>query len=290
MLKRIPSYIGLFFIYALSLLPLRVLYLFASLLYLVLYYITGYRRAVVSTNLKKSFPEKSSEEIKLIEKRYYKYLSALIFEIIKMSTISKAQLKRRFIWKNIEQMNAYADQGIGVLACSAHYGNWEWGTLSIGLSFKGNTYPIYKPLSSKAFDQWFNHIRTRFGNQLIAMRQTYRSLAETKNIPSLYLFGNDQAPPKEESHQWITFLNQHTSVQQGMEKIAIKTNRPVFYLKLSVLRKGYYQVECIPICLNPAASSQQEITALHTSLLEEIIRERPEYWLWSHKRWKHQPG
>lgn len=290
MLKRIPSYIGLFFIYALSLLPLQVLYLFASLLYLVLYYITGYRRAVVSTNLKKSFPEKSSEEIKLIEKRYYKYLSALIFEIIKMSTISKAQLKRRFIWKNIEQMNAYADQGIGVLACSAHYGNWEWGTLSIGLSFKGNTYPIYKPLSSKAFDQWFNHIRTRFGNQVIAMRQTYRSLAETKNIPSLYLFGNDQAPPKEESHQWITFLNQHTSVQQGMEKIAIKTNRPVFYLKLSVLRKGYYQVECIPICLNPAASSQQEITALHTSLLEEIIRERPEYWLWSHKRWKHQPG
>lgn len=289
MLKRVPSYIGLFFISAISLLPLQVLYLLATLLYWLLYYVTGYRRAVVSNNLKNSFPEKSRHELELIEKRYYKYLSALIFEIIKMSTISKAELQRRFTFVNMEQMNQYAEKGTGVLACSAHYGNWEWGTLSIGLSFKGDTYPIYKPLSSKGFDQWFNHIRTRFGNKVVAMRQTYRSLAETRNSPALYLFGNDQAPPKEESHQWISFLNQHTSVQQGMEKIAVKFNRPVFYLKLTVLRKGYYQVECIPLCLDPGAGSQQEITDLHTRLLEEIIRERPEYWLWSHKRWKHQP-
>jgi KDO2-lipid IV(A) lauroyltransferase len=289
MLKRVPSYIGLFCIYALSLLPLQVLYIFATCLYWMLYYIFGYRRAVVSTNLRNSFPEKSDAEINLIEKRYYKYLAALIFEIIKMSTISKAELQRRFTFKNMEQLNQYAENGISVLACSAHYGNWEWGTLSIGLSYKGESYPIYKPLSNKAFDQWFNHIRTRFGNKLIAMRQTYRAITETRNTPTLFLFGNDQAPPKEESHQWMTFLNQQTSVQQGMEKIAIKTNRPVFYLKVTVLEKGYYQVECLPLCLDPAASTQQEITALHTSLLETIIREKPEYWLWSHRRWKHQP-
>jgi len=289
MLKRVPSYIGLFFIYALSLLPLPVLYVFATMLYWMLYYITGYRRAVVSTNLSNSFPEKSVEEIRLIEKGYYKYLAALIFEIIKMSTISKAELQRRFTFKNIEQLNQYAENGVSVVACSAHYGNWEWGTLSLGLSYKGDTYPIYKPLSNKAFDQWFNHIRTRFGNQLIAMRQTFRAITANKHTATMFLFGNDQAPPKEESHQWMTFLNQQTSVQQGMEKIAIKTNRPVFYLKLTVLKKGYYQVECVPLCLDPAASTQQEITALHTSLLESIIREKPEYWLWSHKRWKHQP-
>jgi KDO2-lipid IV(A) lauroyltransferase len=289
MLKSVGSYIGLFFIYVLSLLPLQVLYLFAAMLYWVLYYITGYRRIVVNTNLKNSFPEKSMEEIRQIEKRYYKYLAALIFEIIKMSTISRAQLQRRFTFINMELLNQYAENGVSVLACSGHYGNWEWGTLSLGMSYKGVTYPIYKPLSSKAFDQWFNHIRTRFGNKLIAMRQTYRAIAESKDIPTMFLFGNDQAPPKEESRQWMTFLNQQTSVQQGMEKIAIKTNRPVFYLKLSVIKKGYYQVECVPLCLNPAASTQQEITQLHTQLLEGIIREKPEYWLWSHKRWKHQP-
>jgi len=289
MLKRVPSYAGLFFIYALSLLPLRVLYLFATVLYWMLYYVFGYRRAVVTANLKNSFPEKSNSEIQLIEKRYFKFLAALIFEIIKMSTISKAELQRRFTFKNLEQLNQYAENGISVLACSGHYGNWEWGTLAIGISYKGDNYPIYRPLSNKAFDQWFNHIRTRFGNKLIAMRQTYRAIAESRNTTTMFLFGNDQAPPKEESHQWMTFLNQETSFQQGMEKIAIKTNRPVFYLKLSVLKKGYYEVECIPLCLDPAASTQQEITALHTRLLENIIREKPEYWLWSHKRWKHQP-
>ena len=290
MLKRIPSYIGLFFIYALSLLPLPVLYVFATILYWVLYYITGYRRKVVSTNLRNAFPEKTDEEINQIEKRYFKYLSVLIFEIVKMSTISKKELQRRFTFTNVEQLNAYAAKGISVVACSAHYGNWEWGTVSLGLSYSGDTYPIYKPLSSKAFDQWFNHIRSRFGNKLIAMRQTYRALTETKNTATMFLFGNDQAPPKNESHEWMTFLNQQTSFQQGMEKIAIKTNRPVFYLKVNVLRKGYYQVECVPLCLNPAESTQQEITALHVSLLETIIREKPEYWLWSHKRWKHQPN
>lgn len=289
MLKKVSSYIGLFFIFALSLLPLQILYLFATLLYGMLYYVFGYRREVVRTNLKKSFPEKSTEELYLIEKRYYKYLAALIFEIIKMTTISKAELQRRFSFKNMEQLNHFAENGISVLACSAHYGNWEWGTLSIGLSYNGDSYPIYKPLSNKAFDRWFNHIRTRFGNKLTAMRQTYRAIAESSDAPTLFLFGNDQAPPKDESREWLTFLNQQTSVQQGIEKIAIKTNRPVFYLKLSVLKKGYYEVECIPLCLNPAASTQQEITDLHTRLLENIIREKPEYWLWSHKRWKHQP-
>jgi KDO2-lipid IV(A) lauroyltransferase len=289
MLKRVPSYIGLFFLYALSLLPLRVLYIFSALLYRMLYYIFGYRRAVVRTNLKNSFPEKSIEEINSIEKRYYKYLAALIFEIIKMSTISKSELQRRFKFKNIDQINNYFERGESVLACSAHYGNWEWGTLSIGLSSKGSTYAIYKPLSNKVFDQWFSHIRTRFGNRLIAMRQTYRAISESKDTPTLFLFGNDQAPPREESHQWRTFLNQQTSVQLGMEKIAIKTNRPIYYLKLTVVKRGYYEVECVPLCLHPNQSSQHEITELHTRLLEKLIREKPEYWLWSHKRWKHQP-
>jgi KDO2-lipid IV(A) lauroyltransferase len=289
MLNKIPSYIGIVFIYILSLLPLSILYVFASVLYGFLFYIAKYRRQVVRTNLELSFPEKSAAEINKIEKQYYQYLAALIFEVIKMSTISKSELNKRYVFNNIDRINAYFERGESVLACSAHYGNWEWGTLAIGLHIKANNYAIYKPLSNSVFDQWFRRIRTRFGNQLIAMRQTYRAVTESKNSPSLFLFGNDQAPPKEESHYWMTFLNQHTSVQLGIEKIAKKTNRPVFYLKLKVVKKGYYEIDCVPICLDPENTNGHEITDLHVRLLEDLIREEPAYWLWSHRRWKHQP-
>ncbi|HEY0177392.1 MAG TPA: lysophospholipid acyltransferase family protein [Pedobacter sp.] len=290
MLKRAVSYFGVFLLYALSLLPLQVLYLFATFTYWLLYYIFGYRRAVVRTNLENAFPEKSKEEISLIEKRYYKYLSALIFEIIKMSTISKRELQKRFKFKNTGLINTYLERGESVLACSAHYGNWEWGTLSIGLSLKGTSYPIYKPLSNQIFDKWFYDIRSRFGNHMISMRQTYRALTESKNEPTIFYFGSDQTPPKEESNYWTTFLNQQTSIQMGLEKIAIKTNRPVFYLKTAVLKKGYYEVDCIPVCLHPDQTTGHEITDIHVRFLEDLIREEPAYWLWSHRRWKHQPG
>lgn len=289
MLQRVVSYIGVFFLYALSLLPMRVLYAISTFAYWMLYHVFGYRRAVVRENLNKAFPEKSKPEIDAIEKRYYKYLADLIFEIVKMSTISKKQLQKRFTFKNIDLINAYFDRGESVLACSAHYGNWEWGTLSLGLSLRGINYPIYKPLNNKIFDKWFYNIRTRFGNRLIAMRQTYRALSESKNEPTLFCFGSDQAPPKSESHYWINFLNQQTSIPLGIEKIALKTNRPVFYLKVKVLRKGYYEVDCVPLVLHPDQTTGHEITDIHASFLEDLIQEDPAYWLWSHRRWKHQP-
>lgn len=289
MVKRGAAHLGVFLLYCLSLLPLPVLYQFATALYWLLYYVVGYRRNVVRKNLMNAFPEKKSEEIDLIEKKYYKYLAALIFEIIKMSTISQKELQRRFTFTNIGLINAYLERGESVLCCSAHYGNWEWGTLSIGLSLHGASYPIYKPLTNKVFDQWFYAIRSRFGNKMVAMRQTFRALGESKTEPSTFFFGSDQAPPKAESHYWTTFLHQQTSVQLGIEKIAIKTNRPVFYLKVKVLKKGFYEVDCVPLCLSPKNTYGHEITDLHVRFLEASIQEDPSYWLWSHKRWKHQP-
>ncbi|MBB6502843.1 lysophospholipid acyltransferase family protein [Pedobacter cryoconitis] len=289
MFKRTTSQIGIFFLYLLALLPLPVLYVFANGIYVLLYYVFGYRRAVVRENLHQAFPEKSEEEISQIEKKYYKYLSALIFEIIKMATISKAEVQKRFKYKNTEIINAYFERGESVLACSGHYGNWEWGTLSIGLSLKCDTYAIYKTLSNNEFDNWFHRIRTRFGNKLVPMRQTFRALTDSKGSPTMFLFGNDQAPPKSESHYWTEFLNQQTSIQQGMEKIAIKTSRPIFYIKVNVIKKGYYEVDFVPICLHPDRTPINEITQKHALLLEKLIQEEPAYWLWSHRRWKHQP-
>jgi len=289
MIKKGISHLGIFFLGVLSLLPLSVLYILADGAYLLLYFVFGYRRKVVRTNLFKAFPDKTLKEIVAIEKRFYRYLASLVFEIIKMNNISKQEIKRRFVFKNKEQVQSYLDRGQSVLICSAHYGNWEWGTLGIGLNFSADHYPIYKPLTNPTFDKWFKRIRSRFGNKLIAMRQTMRALQASKGQPSMFSFGNDQAPSKDESHYWTTFMHQPSSVQLGVEKIAKRTNQPIFYFRINVLKRGFYDVDCVPLCLNPAETAEFEITELHTRFLEEMIRQKPDYWLWSHNRWKYKP-
>ncbi|MBB6499359.1 KDO2-lipid IV(A) lauroyltransferase [Pedobacter cryoconitis] len=289
MIKKIVSHLGVYFLCILSLFPLSVLYVFADGVYVLLYRVFGYRRKVVRENLINALPDKTIEEIKVIEKRFYKYLSSLIFEIIKMNSISREEIEKRFIFRNKEQVQAYLDRGESILICSAHYGNWEWGTLGIGLNFKADHYPIYKPLSNHIFDEWFKRVRSRFGNKLIAMRQTLRALQESKGKPSMFSFGNDQAPSKGDSHYWTTFMHQQTSVQLGIEKIAKKTNQPIFYFRVNYVKRGYYTVDCIPLCLNPAKTADYEITEMHPHMLEDIINNEPAYWLWSHRRWKYKP-
>jgi len=289
MISRGLSYFGVICLHILSFLPMQVLYGFASVVYLLLYYVFGYRRKVVRENLVNAFPEKDSYEIDLLEKRFFKYLSALIFEIIKLSSISKKELQRRYVCKNTDLINSYLSRGESVLVCSAHYGNWEWGTQAFALHMQADTYAIYKPLTNKIFENWFSRMRARFANRMIPMRQTFRALSDTKNVTTVFCFGNDQAPIKEESHYWMEFLNQQTSFQLGIEKIALKTNRPVFYIKVKVLKKGYYEIDCVPICLQPEKTNGHEITDLHVRFLENLIKEDPAYWLWSHRRWKHQP-
>ncbi|PWS32935.1 lysophospholipid acyltransferase family protein [Pedobacter paludis] len=289
MIKKELSHLGIFFLGVLSLLPLSVLYLLSDVVFLLIYYVFGYRRKVVRENLLNALPEKNLTELIVIEKRFYKYLSDLIFEIIKMNNISQSEIKKRFVFNNKEQVEAYFKSGKSVLICSAHYGNWEWGTLGIGLNFSANHYPIYKPLSNPVFDNWFKKVRSRFGNKLIPMRQTLRALQASKNAPTMFSFGNDQAPSKDESHYWTSFMNQQTSIQLGIEKIAKKTNQPIFYFKINYIKRGYYAVDCVPMCLNPAETKEFEITEMHTRFLEEMIRNEPAYWLWSHRRWKYKP-
>lgn len=289
MIKKGFSYLGTFFLYVLSLMPLPLLYFFSTLLYYMVYYIIGYRKKVVRENLKNSFPSKTSTELLQIEKKFFRYLCDLIFEIIKMATISKRQLKRRFNFTNLHHIEKYHKQGISTIACTGHYGNWEWGIFSLNLFFKADTFVIYKPLNNKIFENWFYRMRSRFGNKLVVMRQTLRVLVANKDTPNIFCFAGDQTPIKEEAHYWINFLNQPTAVILGMEKIAIQTNRPVFYFHIKLLKRGHYEIDCIPLCTEPQQSKGHEITDKQFKLLEDIINEQPAYWLWSHRRWKHKP-
>lgn len=289
MINKILSRLGIFLLNALSLLPLFLLYRLADAFYLLIFYVVKYRRKVVKENLYNAFPDKSLIELNAIEKEYYKFLSSLFVEVIKMKSISKNELNKRVRFKNKDLVEAYLQNNESVLFCSSHYGNYEWVCMAIGLNFSGQHFPIYKPLSSEMFDNWFFNMRSKFGNKMVSMRQTLRAVQANKNAASMFTFGSDQAPSKEESIYWTNFLHQETSVQLGVEKIAKKTNRPVFYLKINYLKRGYYEVDCVPICLHPSETAEFEITELHTRFLEEMINEKPAYWLWSHRRWKYKP-
>jgi KDO2-lipid IV(A) lauroyltransferase len=289
MIKKSFSYIGIFFLNFLSLLPLSLLYLIAAVGYYITYYIFPYRRQVVRENLASSFPEKSLAEIIRIEKRYFRYLNNLVVEVIKMNSISRSELRKRVKFTNLDLVEQYFSKGESVLACTGHYCNWELCMLALGAELSAPEYVIYKPLSNKVFDAWFYKIRSRFGNRFIAMRQTLRSIAATRNELTMFCFAGDQTPAGSEAHHWIDFMHQPTPVLLGLEKIARQTNRPIFYFNAKLVKRGYYEVDCMPLCLEPKATEEYQITNMQFALLEDILRQEPAYWLWSHRRWKHKP-
>ncbi|RZL14825.1 MAG: lauroyl acyltransferase, partial [Pedobacter sp.] len=223
MIKKSISYIGISFLNFLSLLPLSILHVFARMSYYLLYYLVGYRKKVVRENLKNSFPLKTKNELLKIEKDFFKFFADLVFEVIKMSSISETELQKRVKFNNLDLVKNYTSQGQSVVACTGHYGNWELGMLALGLQLKETAYVIYKPLTNSIFDQWFYKIRTSTANFFIPMRQTLRHLASTRNKTTMFCFAGDQTPVKDEAKFWIDFLNQPTAVLSGMEKIAKQT-------------------------------------------------------------------
>lgn len=287
--SRMASKAGIAVLNTLSRLPMPILYLFAGFIYFLVYYVLGYRKKVVRENLRNAFPDKSPAERKIIEKEYFRHLSRIIVEIFKMRSISPKELGERVRFKNLDAITQYLDQGKSIMLCSPHYGNWEWSVMALGLHVKTHIYTIYKPLSNSIFDKWFYQMRNRYGNTMVPMRNTLRAIKSTENETTIFCFANDQAPPKEESHYWVDFMHQPTSFHLGVEKIAQKTKRPVFYGAMKSIRKGYYEIEFIPISLSPESTVSKEITCNYAGHLEKALNAEPPYWLWSHKRWKHKP-
>lgn len=286
MIKKGFSHIGIFFLRFLSVLPMWLLFGLSSFLYYPLYYIFKYRKDVVRKNLINSFPDKPLSEIINIEKQFFKYFTDLIVETIKLNSISKKSLLKRFKMNNFDQIEHYFKNGQSVLGCTGHYCNWETGMVAAGLHLSGTAYVIYKPLTSKIFETWFNGIRTRYGNKMVAMKQTPRQLVATKNEATIFCFASDQTPTRAEAQYRLDFLNQSTPVLLGLEKIAKQTDRPVFYFDVKRVKRGYYEVDCLPLCLEPKETAEYEITERFFKQLSKTIHRGPEFWLWSHKRWK----
>ncbi len=285
----IVYYLVLPFLYLISLLPFPILYLVSDGLYVILYYVIGYRKEIVLQNLRKSFPDKTDAEIKKIRKDFYHYLCDLFLETFKTLTISKtAMLKHCSIQpETLKLFNKYADENRSIIFVSGHFGNWEWGGNSFSLLCKHRLYVIYHPLSNKYFNGLIYRMRTRFGTGLIAMKDTFREMASKRNELNATAFIADQTPSPEGAF-WTKFLNQDTPVFKGTEKIAQRFNYPVIFGRVTRIKRGYYEISAELLFENPANTMPDEISKAHTSVLENDIMAQPEIWLWSHRRWKHK--
>tara|TARA_B110000003_G_C16542965_1_gene493535 strand:+ start:108 stop:965 length:858 start_codon:yes stop_codon:yes gene_type:complete len=270
-----------------SFLPYRILYLLSDLLYIVIYQITKYRKKIVYINLKKSFPSKNEKELKIIMNDFYHHLCDIIVESIKGFSISKDQLSKRMIIKNPELTNNYALKGKSIIFVGGHYNNWEICAQAFSMYSDHICIGIYKPLKNNFLNHKIYSSRSKFGTNLVSMKETRQSF-EKESKPKAIVFGSDQNPANPKRSHWMRFLNQDTGVLFGVEKYAKEFDWPVIFVSIEKIKRGYYQAEYSLITENPTTMSHGKITENFTKRLEKDIINQPEYWLWSHKRWKHK--
>ena len=278
--------------YVLSLLPFRVLYGISDFFYLIMYHIVGYRKKVVRKNLSSSFPEKTSQELKEIERGFYHWLCDYFVETLKLLTVSDETLLKHIEFRNEEQIEEYYDKGQTCAAILGHYCNWELLSAT-GLAFKRHKEAvcglIYHPLRSKIFDMLFKDIRQSKGGVCIPKQEILRYLVRYKREKRMWIFGyiSDQSPKYLNIHCWLPFLNhEHTPVFTGGERIMRKMNNAVFYVEMSRPKRGYYTATYKLITRTPNALEPDGITRRFFQMLEQTIRREPAYYLWSHNRWK----
>lgn len=277
-------------LYPLSLLPLSVLYGIAYLFYLVTRYLLKYRKAVVVLNLQRSFPEKSEKELKEIEKAYYRHLAQIAAEMLKMLTMSRKELQKRYRCINPEIVNHYFEQGKSVILMSSHYNNWEWMILALDEMFKHHGIGVGKPNSNKTFEKLINKARTRYGTQVVFADTVRQVFADNcaHEIPCAYMMLSDQSPANPAKSFKTMFLNQPSAMIYGSEYFARKYDIPVFYYQVVKEKRGHYRVELQLITENPQNENPGFVCQKYVELLEKTIRQAPAYWLWSHRRWKHK--
>ena len=275
--------------YLLSLLPMKVHYFISDVMFWLLYRLIGYRKQVIRNNLQTSFPEKSEEELRKIERGFYHFFCDYLVESVKLMTISRQNLKRRIVFKGIELVNLCIEEGQSCAIYLGHYCNWEWVTsMPLWVTSKAQCGQIYHPIENQAFDRLFLHVRQRLNALCIPMQDTLREIIEFRKAGQPIVIGyiSDQKPHWGNIHHWVDFLNHDTPVLTGTERIVRKMNHAVFYLDIQRIRRGYYEAELKLITRNPREiENEYGITDIYYRMLEQSINRAPEFWLWSHDRW-----
>lgn len=241
-------------------------------------------------NIARSFPEKSKNERAVIVNNFYRHFVRQNIESLWFMFISEKEIKRRFVFDNIDLLERFAAEGRNMTAVIGHYGNWDWMASVPLWSNKFLVGTLYKRIKNNFFNNLFIKIRSRFGVRCIEMKRALRGLIELnkEEKPNIIAYIADQSTTIKNVHYWVDFLNQDTAVQSGWTTIARKFDTAVLYLKITPIKCGYYTAHFEVITEQPNSMSEEDLLKAYFANLERDIREKPEYWLWSHKRWKHK--
>ncbi len=277
------------FIWLVSILPFRLLYAFSDFLYFWIYRIFGYRKKVVQDNLKLVFPEKSQSEINSITTKFYHHLCDMIVEAIKSLTITEKEMKEHFTFSNVGLIQDLEQNKRSVALMCAHYGSWEWiFILQSYVHTRG--YAVYKKLGNKYFDNLVKEIRAKYNSYLITTKETVPILLKSKVDGNVTICGfvSDQTAKPNSALYWGKFMGYTVPMHTGAETLAKRLDMAVVFFRVKRLRRGYYETTFETIALHPKEFDNFDITDKFFKLVEKQIAEAPQYYLWTHKRWKHR--
>ena len=272
-----------------SKLPLRILYWLSDFIFVILYFVVGYRKKVVFQNLKNSFPEKSDSELKIIRKKFYHNFCDYLVETLKSFTITSHELRVRVQYLNQDIFHEAKAENKNVILLAGHIFNWEWFNAFATVVPQEKSFPVYRKVQSSFWEQKVKEIRNRFGNHALEAKEVIRHIFKNANDGnSVYMFVADQTPHVSEVTYGLNFLHQKTPAFVGYDKLSTRMDLAFVYCEMKKVKRGYYQINSYRIEPDGEKFEEYEVVKKFHKMLETTINKRPDNYLWSHRRWKYQ--
>ncbi|WP_114751466.1 lysophospholipid acyltransferase family protein [Pleomorphovibrio marinus] len=277
----------MFFFKLISYFPISILYLLTDFLFLIAYYVLGYRKKVVTENIAFAFPEKSEKERTKIQKKFYRNLTDSFAETLKLLTLPKEEINKRYACENLHLITGPISEGKIIVGYQAHFFNWEGHVLTMSTYLEGLCEVVYLKLNTPFFDRFMRALRGRFGATLTERNQFVKQFIAQKNRPRLIALAADQRPQFSEIRYWSKFMHRDAAFFEGGEKLAKRFNCQVIYGEVGKIKRGHYRFT-YHVLANPPYDGEptNSITEKYIKAIEKNIQDFPDLYLWSHNRWK----
>ena len=276
-------------VWFISILPFRILYCISDVVYFFIYHIFGYRKKIVFNNLKLAFPEKNDEEIKQISKEFYSHFVDVFIEMIKSFTVSKEEVYKRYTYPNIDFLKELYKDGKSMVLMGPHYANWEW-IMSLDSFAPYEGYAAFTKINNPYFNSKILKTRAKFGTHLLQTSKIIEAMKynSKNNIQAAYGLLSDQSPQLKKTFYWTQFFGVKVPVHTGAEMLAKRYNMNLVYIETTKLKRGHYETYFRLISNNPKEHEDYKLTDIFLNKVEEQVRKKPEYYLWTHRRFKHK--
>lgn len=276
----------LFFI---SKLPLRILYIFSDVIFFLNYYLVGYRKKVITQNLRNSFPDKTEDEIRKIRKKFYRNFSDYLVETIKSFSISETESRVRMQHINQELFHEAKKEGKNIILLAGHVFNWEWINALARIIPQAHCHPVYRKVNSDFWENQMKKVRNKFGNEALEANEVIRNIFRSENNgDSAYMFVADQTPHFSHVTYGLEFMHQRTPAFIGYDKLATRMDLAFIYCEMKKVKRGYYQVNYYRIYPDNEKFTEHEVVRKFHKMLENTLNKYPDNYLWSHRKWKYQ--